>query len=300
MSLVPRELFETFGIDRLFETSGADRIRIGSCASSNAGFVKHEFPLNDKASAIGNKQNAQGHILNMPSKVRMPSISFIVARSYESNIIGCENKLPWTMKSDLKRFRKITNGHAVVMGKNTYNSIGKPLPGRTNIVLSREYDPHEKSTFSYNDETQLLLAPNENYALFMADLFSIIREKEDIVVIGGGVIYSMFDKFVNKVYLTEIFEDYSDQIAGDAQFEKKFSKRVWKLISEEDFSKNDEDQFNSRFSVYKRKDRRYRQRYLSDFYTDKLQKDAWVFDKINQSERKIAKYEAQHQVNFEF
>jgi dihydrofolate reductase len=70
----------------------------------------------------------------------LPSISYVVARSVPGYVIGTENRLPWRLHSDLKRFKEITYGHPIIMGRKTHLSIGRPLPGRTNIVLSRAAD----------------------------------------------------------------------------------------------------------------------------------------------------------------
>ncbi|MGI9464727.1 MAG: dihydrofolate reductase, partial [Aestuariivirgaceae bacterium] len=92
-------------------------------------------------------------------RVTMPSISFIVARSYPGNVIGCENELPWSLKTDLKNFRTITTGHVVVMGRKTLESIGKPLPNRTNVVLSREESKKSNGVYwAGNVEDALFIA----------------------------------------------------------------------------------------------------------------------------------------------
>ena len=91
----------------------------------------------------------------MSNRAKMPSISTIVARSHPGNVIGYQNKLPWRQKSDLKRFRAITIGHVVIMGSNTFNSIGRPLPGRTNIVLTRDSSLSGGDTIQLDGDTQL-------------------------------------------------------------------------------------------------------------------------------------------------
>ena len=71
------------------------------------------------------------------AKFYMPPVCFIVARSLGGSVIGCEGRLPWKLKTDLARFRSLTSRHAVIMGRKTYDSIGKPLPNRLNVVVSR-------------------------------------------------------------------------------------------------------------------------------------------------------------------
>src|SRR4051812_25404518 len=101
----------------------------------------------------------------------MPSISFVVARSWPQRIIGFENKLLWRLKTDMRFFRNTTQGHAVIMGRKTFESIGKPLPNRLNIVLSR--DPG-------NNSDNLKWVSDRESALFFADCFSILNGKKEV------------------------------------------------------------------------------------------------------------------------
>src|ERR1700690_3217865 len=94
----------------------------------------------------------------MSKHARMPSISTIVARSYPGNVIGYRNALPWRLRTDLRRFREITTGHVVIMGRKTFISIGKPLANRTNIVLTKSPIFLNDTEISINDETQLCWA----------------------------------------------------------------------------------------------------------------------------------------------
>src|SRR5882724_3180559 len=128
----------------------------------------------------------------MSNRARMPSISFIVARSSPGNVIGYENKLPWHLKSDLKRFREITTGHVVIMGRATFESIGRPLPNRTNIVLSRNPALTNSGGINFDEGTQLTWTNTFEDALLTADIISICRQKSDIFVIGGEAMYKLF------------------------------------------------------------------------------------------------------------
>jgi dihydrofolate reductase len=182
----------------------------------------------------------------MAQRVRLPSISFIVARSHPGNVIGYKNKLPWRLKSDLKRFRRITTGHAIIMGRSTFESIGGALPDRTNIVMTRRAKRLNNDGHNYGNETQLCWACSPEDALFVADIISICRGKDALFVIGGEKIYPLFDHFVDRVYITEVF----GQFAGDAFFKKSFPPEQWKILEEEVHGKNDEgDEFASKFSI---------------------------------------------------
>jgi len=221
----------------------------------------------------------------------MPSISFIVARSYPGNVIGCENKLPWRLKTDMKRFRQITLDHAVIMGSKTFDSIGKPLPRRTNIVMSREARPNE-STIVFDKE--ILWANTLEAAIYIADLVSIVNEKRDFFVIGGAEIYRLFfdQDLINKVYLTEVF---AADVIGDAYFKDKFPSKQWKILEEVDYPPTDEDQYGSRFIVYERKERRYRSRFVASFFTETFSKADWVSSYIKTHDKEIKEYEENHQ-----
>jgi dihydrofolate reductase len=217
----------------------------------------------------------------------MPSISFIVARSFPGNVIGYENRLPWRLKSDLKRFKEITTGHVVIMGRATFESIGRPLPNRTNIVLSRNPALTNSGVINFDEGTQLTWTNTREDALLIADIISICRQKRDIFVIGGENTYDLFGNLANKVYLTEVFAD----VLGDSFFVRNFPKKQWKLISEQDFSKNpDGDDYDYRFSIRERKDRKNRYAFVSRFFSDRVEKDGWLNEQVKKNNREIVEY----------
>jgi dihydrofolate reductase len=217
----------------------------------------------------------------------MPSISFIVARSFPGGVIGDNNKLPWRLKSDIKRFRQITTGHVVIMGRLTFESIGRPLPNRTNIVLSRDSSRTNSSGINLDEGTQLYWTNTLEDALLVADIISICRRQDDIFVIGGEAMYELFRDLVNRVFLTEVFAD----VRGDSYFKARFNRKQWRLISEEDFSKNqDGDEFGYRFSIFERKERRNRYEFVSRFFTDKVEKDAWLNKQVKTHKSDISAY----------
>ena len=169
----------------------------------------------------------------------MPSATSVVARSWPDHVIGIENRLPWHLGTDLRLFRKITEGHAIIMGRKTYESIGRPLPRRENIVLSR----------TRIEDTRIRWAPNVETALLFADIYSICNFKKQFFVIGGENIYDAFDKFINKVYLTEVFV----RINGDAKFTADFDKYAWRAYKEREFAKSDIDDHPFRVTTYLRR-----------------------------------------------
>lgn len=127
------------------------------------------------------------------------NISMIAAIS-RNNYIGKANKLPWHIEEDLQYFKQVTLGHTIIMGRKTFESIGRPLPSRRNIVLTRDKDfsvPGVEIIHSFEDVLQLAIA-----------------EENETFIIGGGEIYTLFIPYANKLYLTLVDID----IKGDILF----------------------------------------------------------------------------------
>lgn len=126
------------------------------------------------------------------------TISIIVAVA-KNNVIGKDNKLPWHLPEDLKHFKELTSGHTVIMGRKTFESIGRPLPNRKNIVISRN------ENFKAND---MEVVHSIEQAL------DLTKNEDEVFIIGGAEIYKQALLLVNKIYLTRINKDYE----GDAYF----------------------------------------------------------------------------------
>jgi dihydrofolate reductase len=231
----------------------------------------------------------------MPSRVRYPNISFITARSWPGDVIGRDNQLPWHLRTDLKRFRELTTGHAVIMGRKTFDSIGKILPNRVNIVMSRELSSNTDEKILVQAQDSLFFASDKDSALFAADLYSIVNEKNDIFIIGGENVYTTFENQVNVVHLTLVFAE----VTGDAYFRMKFPQEKWRVREEIDFPKTDTDEFPSRYLLYERRKRHYRYRYLREFYTDQRSKHEWAAQFLATHRSTIERYEAQNQAEQE-
>lgn len=145
----------------------------------------------------------------------MPSINIIVAYS-KNNIIGLQGQMPWHIPTDLAYFKKTTMGAPIIMGRITWESLGRPLPGRLNIVISRDA--------SYIAEGAELVAD-------LDAAIALAKEKapaQDIFILGGGQIYAeaLAADVVNKVYATEIH----NKIEGDTVF-PALDKNTWKEVS---------------------------------------------------------------------
>ena len=142
------------------------------------------------------------------------SIKLICAIS-KNNVIGKENNLPWNIGDDLKRFKELTSNNIIVMGRKTYESIGRPLPNRRNIVLSNNTDLKIENVEIVNSSQKVLDLYNKNIG------------EEDLYVIGGAYIYALF--LDNCEYLNITFID--KEFEGDAYF-PKINWQEWELINE--------------------------------------------------------------------
>lgn len=140
-------------------------------------------------------------------KVFVPTISHIVCtdKQYNIGIIDKDTNqyhMPWghTLKTDLKRFKELTQNNIVLMGSNTYKSIGKPLPNRINIVVSR--------SSKYLDSDSLYIRNTLDEALTLAEYFAH-KDKKDIFIIGGSSIYKQTEHLISKAYITTLDVDYT-------------------------------------------------------------------------------------------
>lgn len=164
-------------------------------------------------------------------------VSFVVAVA-ENGIIGNDNELPWRLPSDLKRFRKITMGKPIIMGRNTFQSIGKPLDGRANIILSRNKD------FSH---TGIFVVQEVAAALDLG-----MREAEkagcsEIMIIGGAQIYSEFMPHATRIYYTKVHS----RPDGDASF-PSLDLKIWKEVEREFVKAGEKDSSDCTNILYQR------------------------------------------------
>ena len=148
-------------------------------------------------------------------------ISLIVAMA-SNRVIGLNNQMPWHLSADLKKFKKITMGSPILMGRKTYESIGRPLPGRTNIIVSRNLDYQQEGCLVFND-------------LNMAIKKACERAKE-IFVIGGSDLYETMLPIADAIYLTVINREFH----GDAFF-PDIDLNFWSEIEREDIEDINDD-----------------------------------------------------------
>ncbi len=144
--------------------------------------------------------------------LRIPTLSLIWAMA-RNGVIGKNNTLPWRLPADLRYFRQLTTGHPIIMGRKNYEDIGKPLPGRTNIVVTRQ------KAFS---------APGCSVVNSVEQALDAAGTGSEIFVIGGADIYRQTLNIANKLYITEIDAD----IEGDTYF-PEFHRALWREVGRE-------------------------------------------------------------------
>lgn len=138
----------------------------------------------------------------------------IISALAKNDIIGKDNSMPWHLGEDFKRFKKLTLGHPVLMGRKTFESLPiKPLPKRENIILTRDKDYNPQGTIVFHD---------------MRGAIEHFNKSEKIFIIGGANVYSQALEFADTLELTRIHKDFD----GDTKF-PKINFNEWKLIKEE-------------------------------------------------------------------
>lgn len=161
-------------------------------------------------------------------------LSIIVAKA-KNNIIGKENQLIWHLPADLKHFKEITSGHTIIMGRKTFESLGRILPNRKHIVFSQNPD------FKVNDE-------NVQIVHSMLEIQQYIESEEENFVIGGAMIYNLLMPHVTKMYVTEIEEEFE----GDAFF-PRVNPEIWEETSREKGIKDEKNNLDYYYVTYRRK-----------------------------------------------
>lgn len=158
-------------------------------------------------------------------------LSLIVAMT-ENNVIGRDGDMPWRLSADLRRFKSITMGHHMLMGRKTFDSIGRALPGRTTVVISR--------SATYDD-------PNVLVARSLDEAIELATDDEKVFVVGGAQIYSLALPKVDRIYLTRIHVE----LEGDTFF-PKLNWGEWNLIDELRGEADEKNNYDYSFLTYNR------------------------------------------------
>ena len=159
------------------------------------------------------------------------SVSLIVAMS-ENHMIGRDGDLPWHLGRDLKRFKSLTMGHSIVMGRKTYESIGRPLPGRTNVLIT--------SDRQYKTEG-VVVAHSLDHAL------ELVSADDEAFIVGGATVYRQSLPFIHRLYVTLVHAN----IEGDVGFPQLDWKK-WILQEEVTFDADEKNDYRHSFRTYER------------------------------------------------
>ncbi len=160
--------------------------------------------------------------------------SFVVAAS-ENNVIGINNKLPWQLPNDLKFFKNTTWAMPIIMGRKTFESTGRPLPGRTNIVITHQQDWKAEGVIVVNDMDAAIKAAEDTDA-------------KEAFIIGGGEIFKQNILLVDKIYITRVHA----VLEGDAFF-PEIDESQWQLLSNLDFPVDEKHKYAYSFQLWQRK-----------------------------------------------
>ena len=164
-------------------------------------------------------------------------ISIIVAKA-KNDVIGKDNELVWKLSTDLKLFKKITSGHHIIMGRKTFESVGRPLPNRTSVVITRNknFGLPEGHIVAHSMEEAIQLC--------------IGRHLDQVFIIGGAEIYKQALKIADELLVTQV-DAYPE---GDVFF-PKIDPKIWQLVSSEHYEKDQYNQYSFDFVVYKKTDK---------------------------------------------
>lgn len=159
-------------------------------------------------------------------------ISIVVAAA-ENGVIGKDNQLLWKLSSDLKRFKNITTNHYILLGRKTFESIGRPLPNRTSLIISRNFECDFENCFVFGTINDAIV-------------FAAQQNQQEIFIVGGGEIYKQIMPLVNTIHLTIVHTE----IEGDTHFE--YDDANWKVLHSEFIEKDEKNEFDSTYVVLER------------------------------------------------
>lgn len=166
------------------------------------------------------------------SMVKTPELTMIAAAA-ENNALGKDNDLIWHISEDLKRFKRLTSGHAIIMGRKTFESMPKALPNRTNIVLTnkKDYQP-EGATVVHNLE----------------DALDLVKNDPQPFIIGGGEIYRLFMPYCDRIELTRVHHTFEADV-----FFPEIDQTHWQEVAREDITPTEEQPYHYSFITFEKK-----------------------------------------------
>lgn len=161
-------------------------------------------------------------------------LSVIVATA-KNNVIGKDNQLIWHLPEDLKRFKKLTTGKTIIMGRKTFESLGRVLPNRKHVILTKSLD--------YKVDHEAVEVVND-----VSELEPYINSSEENFVIGGGAIYRLLMPYANRLYITRIEKEFE----GDTYF-PQIDEQEWEIVEVEEGIQNEENPYPYSYITYQRK-----------------------------------------------
>jgi len=161
--------------------------------------------------------------------MRQQALVSLIWAMDRNGLIGCDNRLPWQLQSDMAWFRKNTMGKPILMGRKTYESIGRPLPGRSNLILSRQQDLCLDGCTVVHNLTAAMAA---------------VPDAEEIMVMGGAEIYALLLSRADRLYITEIDAAFE----GDTWF-PAFDRSQWRAISRESHQADERNAYPYAFTI---------------------------------------------------
>jgi dihydrofolate reductase len=158
----------------------------------------------------------------------------IIAAIAHNNALGKDNDLIWYLPGDLKRFKNITSGHHILMGRNTFESIGKPLPNRTTIIITRNENYFKDGCLITNS---------------LEEAIALAKEDEEIYIIGGAQIYTyaIENNLVDALDITLVHHEFEADV-----FFPEIDAKIWKEVSREDFKADEKNKFDYSFVSYRK------------------------------------------------
>ncbi|ETS17770.1 hypothetical protein Q648_00287 [Bartonella quintana JK 12] len=162
----------------------------------------------------------------------------LIAAVAENGVIGREGAMPWHLSTDLRRFKALTFGKPIIMGRKTWDSLGRALPGRTNIVITRNYAFMAEGA---------VIAHSLSEACFIAKRVASQNGADAVFIIGGGEIFQQGFNIADRIFLTEVLAS----IEGDSFF-PVFDREMWTIVQTQYIPEGDKDSHRTRFVVYER------------------------------------------------
>ena len=157
----------------------------------------------------------------------------LIAAAAENDALGKENDLIWHISEDLKRFKRLTTGHAIIMGRKTFESMPKALPNRTNIILTKKKD--------YQPEGALVVNTVE-------EALALVEEDAQPFIIGGGEIYRLFMETCDRIELTRVHHDFDADV-----FFPSIDTSKWAIVNQEDILATGDQPYNYSYLTYEKK-----------------------------------------------